>query len=62
MNESLSIRSFTGEDIEDIVALSPLAREPVLRSFQRILGPRIYHLVYPDLRKTQLDLVRTICP
>lgn len=61
MNESRRIRSFTHQDIEDIVALSLLAWEPVLGSFKRVLGPTIYHLIYPDWRKRQRDVVRTIC-
>jgi ribosomal protein S18 acetylase RimI-like enzyme len=55
------IRSFTDEDLDDIVALSLLAWEPVFDSFRQVLGPEIYSLIYPDWRKTQREGVETTC-
>lgn len=55
------IRSFVDGDLDDIVRLSLLAWEPVFASFERILGPRIYPIVYPDWRKSQREGVEKIC-
>lgn len=58
---NLHIRSFDDKDLEAIVQLSLLAWEPVFRSFQQILGPHIYPLLYPDWRKSQKAVVETTC-
>ena len=55
------IRSFDDKDLEAIVQLSLLAWEPVFRSFQQILGPNIFPLLYPDWRKIQKEVVETPC-
>lgn len=51
------IRPFAAADLDDLVALTLLAFEPIFASFERILGPSIFPIVYPDWRKTQADLV-----
>lgn len=58
---NLRIRSFVDTDLDDIVRLSLLAWEPVFSSFEQILGPRIYAILYPDWRKSQREGVETIC-
>ena len=55
------IRLSSNKDLDDIVQLSLLAWEPVFSSFQKILGPKIYPLLYPDWRKSQSEGVRTTC-
>jgi predicted N-acetyltransferase YhbS len=55
------LRSFVESDIEDIVSLSLLAWEPVFQSFEEILGPGIYPIVYPDWRTSQKEGVEKIC-
>jgi len=61
MSTKSQIRSFTDEDLDPIVELSLLAWKPVFRSFERVLGPTIYSLIYPDWRKRQTEVVTTIC-
>ena len=58
---NLHIRSFADQDLEAIVHLSLLAWEPVFVSFQKILGPNIFPLLYPDWRKIQAEVVATTC-
>jgi GNAT superfamily N-acetyltransferase len=60
-DSSLRIRPLVAGDMEAIVQLSLLAWEPVYRSFEQVLGPRIYPLVYPDWRAFQAKVVREIC-
>jgi ribosomal protein S18 acetylase RimI-like enzyme len=58
---NLHIRTFTDQDLEAIVELSLLAWEPVFRSFEQVLGPAIFPLLYPDWRKSQAEGVATTC-
>lgn len=58
---NLQIRSLSHDDIEDVVHLSLLAWEPVFRSFEQVLGTKIYTLNYPDWRKTQRQVVEKYC-
>ncbi len=55
------IRPFAESDIEQIVELSLLAWEPVFESMEKVLGPRIFHLIWPDWRKTQAEGVEGAC-
>jgi ribosomal protein S18 acetylase RimI-like enzyme len=55
------IRAFVAQDLDAIAELSLLAWEPVFHSFARVLGPRIYPIVYPDWRTSQRDGVVTAC-
>jgi ribosomal protein S18 acetylase RimI-like enzyme len=55
------IRTYDDRDIDAIAELSLLAWEPVFQSFQQILGPKIYSLLYPDWRKSQKEGVESIC-
>ena len=58
---TLNIRSYTDQDLDDIVQLSLLAWEPVFSSFKQVLGPKIYPIIYPDWRKSQREVVEKIC-
>jgi ribosomal protein S18 acetylase RimI-like enzyme len=49
------IRPFKSSDIDDLIALTLLAFEPVFISFEKILGPSIYPIIYPDWRKRQKE-------
>ncbi len=55
------IRPFSPNDIDDIVALSLLAWEPVFQSFQQVLGPTIYGQLYPDWQTSQKEDVTAVC-
>jgi GNAT superfamily N-acetyltransferase len=48
-------------DLDEVVQLSLLAWEPVFISFERIMGPKIYPLIYPDWRAKQAEVVEGIC-
>ena len=55
------VRAYTDQDLDAIVELSILAWEPVFRSFEQILGSRIYPILYPDWKESQKAGVETIC-
>jgi len=55
------IRPFADSDIEQIVELSLLAWEPVFESMEKVLGPRIFHLIWADWRKSQAEGVAGAC-
>jgi len=55
------IRPFVDGDLAEIVELSLLAWEPVFESFEKVLGPRIFLILYPDWRKTQAEGVEGAC-
>ena len=57
---NLQIRPFNPNDINDLVQLTLLAFEPVFISFEQILGPKIYPIIYPDWRKLQTEGVEKI--
>jgi len=57
----LSIRLARENDVEDLVQLSLLAWAPIFDSFESILGPRIYALIWPDWRAGQRTAVETVC-
>ena len=58
---NLHIRPVCNHDVEDLVRLSLLAWAPVFSSFERILGPEIYAIVYPDWKTSQREAVETVC-
>jgi len=55
------IRSFAESDVAQIVELSLLAWEPVFESFEKVLGPRVFSILYPDWRKSQREGVEGAC-
>ena len=57
----LHIRPFKRNDIEDLVQLSLLAWVPVFSSFERILGPSIYTLIWPDWKTSQRKAIEQAC-
>jgi ribosomal protein S18 acetylase RimI-like enzyme len=57
----LHIRPVRDDDIEDLVQLSLLALIPVFDSFERILGPNIYTLIWPDWEISQRAAIETVC-
>ena len=56
-----SLRPVATKDIEQVVALSLRAWEPVHASLARVLGPDINRHVTPDLRQSQEAAVRKAC-
>jgi ribosomal protein S18 acetylase RimI-like enzyme len=58
---NLHIRPVRDNDVDDLVRLSLLAWVPVFSSFQQILGPNIYALIWPDWRTSQREAVETVC-
>lgn len=57
----MQIRPLSHEDMEDIIQLSLLAWAPVFHSFEQVLGPRIFPLLFPDWQKSQQDIVEKYC-
>jgi ribosomal protein S18 acetylase RimI-like enzyme len=55
------IRSFADSDIEQIVELSLLAWDPAFESMEKVLGLRIFRLIWPDWRKSQAEGVERAC-
>lgn len=57
----LRIRPVADADVEDLVRLSLLAWEPVFRSFEQLLGPAVYTLIWPDWRIGQREAIEAVC-
>jgi predicted N-acetyltransferase YhbS len=55
------IRPYTDQDIDAILQLSLMVWEPIFASFEQILGPGIYTILYPDWRRSQKEGVEKIC-
>ena len=59
---NFTIRSFENSDLDDVVALSVAAWEPIFVSWEKILGPELYPIaIYPDWRIGQADVVKRVC-
>jgi GNAT superfamily N-acetyltransferase len=58
---NLHIRPVCDDDVEDLVQLSLLAWVPVFSSFEQILGPQIYTMIWPDWKSGQKEAVETVC-
>ncbi len=56
----IQIRPFKKSDMNDLITLTLLAFEPIFESFEKILGPHIYPIIYPDWRKRQKEGVEKI--
>ena len=56
-----SIRLIRENDVEDVAQLSLLAWAPVFDSFQQVLGPTIYAIIYPDWLVSQREVVEKTC-
>ena len=57
---NLHIRPYKNSDSNELAQLTYLAFEPVFTSFKKILGPKIYPIIYPDWRKTQKEGVEMV--
>jgi len=57
----LGIRPLCDDDVDAVVRLSLLAWRPVFASFEQVLGPKIYAILYPDWRTSQREAVETVC-
>ena len=57
----LCIRPVRDNDVDALVELSLLAWIPVFSSFEQVLGPEIYAIIYPDWRKSQKEAVEAVC-
>jgi len=55
------VRPFVASNVTEIVELSLLAWEPVFESMEKVLGPRIFHLIWPDWKKSQAEGVAGAC-
>jgi ribosomal protein S18 acetylase RimI-like enzyme len=55
------MRSFNESDLVEIVELSLLAWEPIFESMEKVLGSRIFHLIWPDWKKSQAEGVGGAC-
>lgn len=58
---NLKIRAAEDGDLEALVELSLLAWAPVFVSFEELLGPEIFPIIYPDWKKSQAGVVRDVC-
>lgn len=58
---SLRIRTVCEDDVDAVVRLSLLAWDPVFGSFERILGPEIFPIIYPDWKTSQKEAVEGVC-
>ena len=57
----IRIRLIRENDVEDVAQLSLLAWAPVFDSFQQILGPTIYAIIWPDWLVSQREVVEKAC-
>ncbi|SDY33154.1 Ribosomal protein S18 acetylase RimI [Geodermatophilus africanus] len=57
----VAIRPLTDADVDAVVAFSLDAWAPVFASFEAVMGPRVYGLVYPDWRTAQARAVAEVC-
>jgi len=51
-------RPLMESDVAQIVEVSVLAWEPAFESMEKVLGPRIFRLIWPDWRKRSASLHR----
>ena len=58
---SVVIRPVRDEDVEALVQLTLAAFVPVFRSFQAMLGPAVYNLIWPEWKASQRKGVETLC-
>jgi ribosomal protein S18 acetylase RimI-like enzyme len=57
----LNIRPVDNRDIENLVQLSLLAWAPIFSSFEQILGPSIYALIWPEWETSQREGIEQVC-
>jgi len=54
-------RPFADSDLAETVELSLLAWEPAFESMEKVLGLQIFHLIWPDWKKSQAEGVAGAC-
>jgi ribosomal protein S18 acetylase RimI-like enzyme len=57
----VDIRPLTDADVDAVVAFALDAWAPVFASFEAVMGPSAYRLVYPDWRTAQAAAVAGVC-
>jgi len=50
------IRAFGDGDLAEIPELSLLAWDPAFESMEKVLGSRVFHLIWPDWREMSASL------
>jgi GNAT superfamily N-acetyltransferase len=58
---SLEIRGIRDEDVDIVVEFALRAWTPVFESFEKVLGPEIYPLAYPNWLDSQARAVAKVC-
>ena len=58
---NVRIRRVCDADVETLVDLTLRAFVPVFESFPRLLGPKIYPMLWPDWKQSQRDAVERFC-
>ena len=58
---TIIIRPLTEPELGAVVAFSLEAWAPVFASFESIMGPRVFGLLYPDWRSAQARAVSEVC-
>lgn len=60
-SSTVLIRPVRDEEVEALVQLTLGAFGPIFRSFEAMLGPAVYNLIWPDWRVSQRKGVETLC-
>lgn len=55
------IRQFRDEDFDSISEITLSAFKPIYESFEKLLGRRIFGLVYPDWRTSYRQYLKSLC-
>lgn len=55
------IRKFRDEDFDSILEITLSAFKPIYESFEKLLGRRVFRLVYPDWRKSNRRYLKSLC-
>lgn len=56
-----TIRQYENQDKKAIIEISMLAFTPIHASFKKILGKKIFDLVYPDWKKSHIKYLNSLC-
>lgn len=57
----MTIQPFEDSNLDEVIALSLRAWEPVFESLEREMDPEVYRHFFPDWRVTQAEAVRDAC-
>ena len=58
---SVTIEPYTAEQRDAVVQVSLQAWAPVFASLERVLGPEVFPVLYPDWRVSQQQAVESVC-